>query len=307
MPLNHIRATGAGAASRSSTRCSRRRRCSASSTATRLVRAERARALGGAVRRFRQRRAGGIDQFISSGERKWLRMSASSAAAARLRGAGAGAFLGPPRALPAAVRRGQHAGRELHDAGELLPHPAPADAARLPQAADPDDAEVAAAPQARACRACRSSPTARPSTASSGTTRSPGATPSSSRRRADPARRAVLGQGLFRPLRGAREARRRRRRPDARRAALSVPAEGAGAASCRASATPTWSGARRSRRTWAPGLRRALSRMGADATPASRCGARAMSGARASASTAAGLMSKHQAQLQAFLDEAFAA
>ena len=68
--------------------------------------------------------------------------------AARLRGPGAGAFLGPARALPADVRRGQHAGRLLLDAGELLPHPAPAAEARLPQAADPDDAEVAAAPQA---------------------------------------------------------------------------------------------------------------------------------------------------------------
>ena len=47
-------------------------------------------------------------------------------AAARLRRAGAGAFLGAARALPADVRRGQHAGRQLHDAGELLPHPAPA-------------------------------------------------------------------------------------------------------------------------------------------------------------------------------------
>ena len=41
--------------------------------------------------------------------------------------------------------------------------------------------------------------------------------------RRDPARRAVLGQGLLRPLRGARGGRHRRRLPDARRAALSVP------------------------------------------------------------------------------------
>jgi 2-oxoglutarate dehydrogenase E1 component len=50
---------------------------------------------------------------------------------------------------PAAVRRGQYAGRQLHHAGQLFPHPAPADAARFPQAADPDDAQVAAAAQAR--------------------------------------------------------------------------------------------------------------------------------------------------------------
>ena len=39
----------------------------------------------------------------------------------------------------------------------------------------------------------------------------------------DPPRRAVLRQGLLRPLRGARGGRHRRRLPDARRAALSVP------------------------------------------------------------------------------------
>ena len=39
--------------------------------------------------------------------------------------------------------------RQLHDAGQLLPHPAPPGEARLPQAADPDDAEVAAARTAR--------------------------------------------------------------------------------------------------------------------------------------------------------------
>ena len=42
-------------------------------------------------------------------------------------------------------------------------------------------------------------------------------------RRQDPPRRAVLRQGLLRPLRGARGGRHRRRLPDARRAVLSVP------------------------------------------------------------------------------------
>ena len=56
-----------------------------------------------------------FDQFISSGERKWLQdVRPRLPAAARLRGAGAGAFLGAARALPAAVRRGQLAGRQLH-------------------------------------------------------------------------------------------------------------------------------------------------------------------------------------------------
>ena len=76
-------------------------------------------------------------------------------AAARLRRAGTRAFLRAARALPADVRRGQHAGRQLHDAGELFPHPAPPAQARLPQAARPDDAEIAAAPQARRIAARR--------------------------------------------------------------------------------------------------------------------------------------------------------
>ena len=47
-------------------------------------------------------------------------------------------------------------------------------------------------------------------------------------RREDPPRRYLLRQGLLRSLRRAREARHRRRLSVARRAALSVPAEGAG-------------------------------------------------------------------------------
>src|SRR4030095_5766524 len=70
-------------------------------------------------------------------------------APARLRGAGAGAFVGAPRALSADVRRRQHAGRQLHNACELFPHFAPAAEARDSQTADSDDAEIAASPQAR--------------------------------------------------------------------------------------------------------------------------------------------------------------
>src|SRR4051794_18076573 len=68
--------------------------------------------------------------------------------AARLRRTGSGALLGPPGALFADVRRGQHAGGVLLDARKLLPYPAAAVAARGPQALDPDDAKVASASQA---------------------------------------------------------------------------------------------------------------------------------------------------------------
>ena len=91
-----------------------------------------------------------IDQFIAAGEAKWLRASGLvHAASARLRRAGAGAQLGAARALSAALCRGQYTGRQLHHAGQLFPHPAAADAARFPQAADPDDSQVAAPEQAR--------------------------------------------------------------------------------------------------------------------------------------------------------------
>ena len=89
-----------------------------------------------------------IDQFIASGEMKWLRMSGLVCCcrmAMKARG----------RSIP---RRGwsvicSFAPRTicrspLHHAGQLFPHAAPADAPPVPQAADRDDAQIAAAPQA---------------------------------------------------------------------------------------------------------------------------------------------------------------
>ena len=114
-----------------------------------LAEPTRADPLGSAVRRLRQRRAGGHRPVHLVGRAQVVpHVGPRDAPAARLRRPGSGALLGPPRALPAALRRGQHAGRQLHDAGQLLPRPPPPGDARFPQAADPDDAEVAAAPQA---------------------------------------------------------------------------------------------------------------------------------------------------------------
>ena len=119
-------------------------------------RAQRADAVGGAVRRLRQRRAGRVRPVHLLGRAQVAaHVRPRLPVAARLRRAGAGAFLGQARAFSADVRRGQHAGRELHHAGQLLPHPAPAAPARHPQAADPDDAEEPAAPQARGVAARR--------------------------------------------------------------------------------------------------------------------------------------------------------
>ncbi len=51
-----------------------------------------------------------IDQYIAAGEASGCAPTASCAAAARLRGPGAPAQLGPARTLPAAVRAGQYPG-----------------------------------------------------------------------------------------------------------------------------------------------------------------------------------------------------
>ena len=88
-----------------------------------------------------------IDQFIISGLAKWGQTVAADAAAApRLRGLGPRALLGPPGALPAAGRRGQHPRRQPHHAGPVLPPAAPPGPDRQAAAAGGHDPQEPAAP-----------------------------------------------------------------------------------------------------------------------------------------------------------------
>ena len=89
-----------------------------------------------------------IDQFIAAAEDKWGQTSGLVLLLpARLRGPGARALVGPHRAVPHAVRRGQPAGLQRDDLGAVLPPAAPPDAARGAQAARRLHAQVAAAGQ----------------------------------------------------------------------------------------------------------------------------------------------------------------
>ena len=109
-----------------------------------------ARDLGGAVRRLRERRPG--DRRPVHGVRARQvgpDHAPHAAAAARLRGRGPGALLGPARALPAAGRRGQHPRRQLHDARAVLPPAAAPGADHEAPPARGDDAEEPAAPARR--------------------------------------------------------------------------------------------------------------------------------------------------------------
>ena len=158
-----------------------------------------------------------IDQFLSLGRGQMAAHERPrAAAAARLRGPGAGAFLGAARALSAALRRGQHAGLQPDDRGELLPRAAAADPAQLPQAAGHHHAEIAAARQGGRVAARRDG---------AGHDRFTGSSARPRRSRPDDeVRRVVLctRQGLFRSAEGARRERRRHGRAGPARAALSV-------------------------------------------------------------------------------------
>ena len=107
-------------------------------------------AVGGAVRRLRQRRAddhGRVHLLLRAEVGPALVRRA--AAAARLRGAGPGPLLGPHRALPADVRRGQHDRRDAQHPGVLLPPAAPPGVRPAPPSADRLHPEVDAAAEGR--------------------------------------------------------------------------------------------------------------------------------------------------------------
>ena len=122
----------------------------------------------------------------------------------------------------------------------------------------------------------------------------------------DKIRRVVMcsRQGLFRPLRGAREARHRRHLPAARRAALSVPDQGAGHGAVALQAGGNGLVPGRAAQHGRLVLRRAPICNGCSTRSAPSHKRVRYAGRPASASTAVGQMSKHLAQLKQFLEEA---
>ena len=166
---------------------------------------------------------------------------------ARLRGPGPRALVGSHRALPHAVRRGQHPGRQRDDCGAVLPPAAPPGASRGPQAAR------ASSRPSRCCGPSESAVAGRRAHDGlvRGGARRPGRRPTRPRCGASSSARARSPTTPWPHRDDARRARRGR----AGRAALPVPA----ASSCSTMLAPVPNahvrscGCRRSPRTWARG------------------------------------------------------
>ena len=214
------------------------------------------------------------------------------AAAPRLRGPGPRALLGPHRALPHAVRRGQHPGRQRHHGGAVLPPPAAPDAPRGPQAADRLHAEELPAPARDPLVGRRADARVVP-----GGPRRPGRRPIPRRSSGWSSARARWPTTPWPPGQD-------RRAP--RRSCGSSSCSRSRRSSCWPSSSATrtprsWCGCRRSPRTWAPGssCSTAPTRSGSRAT---RCGvvARVESG-----SPATGSAKIHEQEQQELLDHTF--
>ncbi|CAA9466788.1 MAG: 2-oxoglutarate dehydrogenase E1 component, partial [uncultured Solirubrobacteraceae bacterium] len=172
--------------------------------------------LGGPVRRLRQLRPGDHRPVHHLGPGQVGReLAAHAAAAARLRGLGPRALLGPPGALAPARRGGQHPRGERLDAGAVLPPPAPPGEDRQAAPADRDDAEVAPAPAAGD----------QPARAPERHAVLPGPRGAAGARGRGHAPHPLHGQGLLRPRRPPQPAGQPRGGHRPRRAALPLPGE----------------------------------------------------------------------------------
>ena len=249
-----------------------------------------------------------FDQFISAGERKWLRMS------------GLVCMLphgyegqGPEHSSARLERYLQMCAEDnmqvrlLHDAGQFVPRAAPADQARVPQAADRDDAEIDAAQQARGVGLVGAFGRARRSIACCGITPRRTRARRSSSRTDEKIRRVVLCSGkVYYDLYDEREKRGiddvyllrvEQLYPFPLKALVKELSRFKNAEIVWCQEEPKNMGA------WTfvePYIEWVLGQVGGKSKRPR------YAGRPAAAATATGLMSKHLAQLKAFLDECFA-